>query len=200
MKNGLTTALLALSLLAAITSNTLAQSRTRQRHIPTAGERSLIFIETGIGVGIGKYNATGITTGLSGRFQMPLGSNFTLNASTGFSMGTIKKAYRSGGYYDYYGNYYYDNTGVPATYFWIPVNVGPRYYFAKNLHVGLNLGVDIGVSEVAATSFHFEPGFGYALPLGNGNFFDIGTTFETSFEQGTSIFSFRFAYGLNLGR
>ncbi|MBO0940028.1 hypothetical protein J2I47_26015 [Fibrella sp. HMF5335] len=198
MKNGLTSALLALSLLVSITANTLAQSRTRQRHVPTVGERSLVFLETGIGVGIGKYNATGIATGLGGRFQMPLGSNFTLNAKTGFSMGTIKKAYRYGGYYDYYGYYYASE--YPATYFWIPVNVGPRFYFAKNLHVGLNLGVDIGVSEVAATSFHFEPAFGYALPLANGNVIDFGTTFETSFEQGSSIFNFRFAYGLNLGK
>ncbi|MBO0931137.1 hypothetical protein [Fibrella aquatilis] len=198
MKNASIAALLTLSLLVFVTQHTLAQSRSRQRHIPTVGERSLAFIETGIGVGIGKYNATGIATGLSGRFQMPLGSNFTLNAKTGFSMGTIKKAYRYSGYYDYYGYYYASE--YPATYFWIPVNVGPRYYFAKNLHVGLNLGVDIAASEAAATSFHFEPGFGYALPLANGNFIDFGTTFETSFEQGQSLFNFRFAYGLNLGK
>ncbi len=154
------------------------------------GRNQILFIGTPVGVGVGRYNGTGFQTGFDVRYQHPLGSNITLTAKTGLDFFLVKGRYK-----EYYRYYYGSSSGIS-----IPITIGPRFYIVDGLHAGLNLGVDIGVSRLAATSFHFEPAVGYAIRLGNGNYVDVGTSFITSFGEGSGAFSFNFAYGLNLGR
>lgn len=154
------------------------------------GRSQILFIGTPVGVGVGRCNAIGFVTGLDVRYQHPLGSNFAITGKTGLEVFLVKGKYK-----DYY-RYYYDASGGLG----IPITVGPRYYIVDGLHVGLNLGVDIGVSALAATSFRFEPMTGYVVRLANGNYVDISTSFITSFGEGSGVFSFNFAYGLNVGR
>ena len=154
------------------------------------GKNRLLFIGSPVGVGVGRYNPTGFQTGVDVRYQHPLASNFTITAKTGLEVFLVKGRYRE------YFRYYYD-AGAGLS---IPVTVGPRFYIIDGLHVGLNLGVDIGLSALAATAFRFEPATGYAVRLANGNYVDVTTSFVTSFGEGSGAFLFNFAYGLNLGR
>lgn len=154
------------------------------------GRNQILFVGLPVGVGVGRYNATGFVTGFDVRYQHPLGSNFTLTAKTGLEIFLVKGRYK-----DYYRYYYNSSSGIS-----IPITIGPRFYIVDGLHAGLNFGVDIGVSRLAATSFRFEPAVGYAIKLNNGNYADVGTSFVTSFSEGSGVFSFNFAYGLNLGR
>lgn len=162
----------------------------------------LLFVGSSAGTGVGSYNPTGFVTSLDFRYQQPLGANFCMTARTGGEFFRIKKAFRDTyypGYYSYYGYYGGYYVPGPGSGFSIPVTVGPRYYIVDGLHADLNLGVDIGVTERAATAFRFEPGVGYAIPLANNNYVDLSASFITSFAQGSGAFSFNFAYGLNLG-
>lgn len=154
------------------------------------GREKILFIGTPLAVGVGRYNGTGLVTGFDTRFQLPLASNFVLTGKTGLEVFFVKGKYK-----DYFRYYYDTGTGLS-----IPVTVGPRFYIIDGLHAGLNLGVDIGVTRLAATSFRFEPMVGYAIPLPNGNYVDVGTSFITSFSRGSGAFSFNFAYGINFGR
>ncbi|MVM30520.1 hypothetical protein GO755_10790 [Spirosoma sp. HMF4905] len=154
------------------------------------GRNQVLFIGTPLAVGVGRYNATGFTTGLDIRYQQPLGSNITITGKTGMEFFLVKGRYR-----DDFRYYYGAASGIS-----IPITIGPRFYIIDGLHAGLNLGVDIGVSRIAATAFRFEPAFGYVVRLPNHNYVDIGTSFVTSFGEGSGAFSFNFAYGLNLGR
>ncbi|GAB4014628.1 hypothetical protein EXU85_17940 [Spirosoma sp. KCTC 42546] len=161
-----------------------------QIKVQAQGRNQILFIGTPMAVGVGRYNATGFTTGLDIRYQQPLGANFTITGKTGMEFFLVKGRYR-----DDFRYYYGSASGIS-----IPITVGPRFYIIDGLHAGLNLGVDIGVSRIAATAFRFEPAFGYAIRLPNQNYVDIGTSFVTSFGEGSGAFSFNFAYGLNLGR
>ena len=169
---------------------TLLISLTVPTLVWAQGRNQILFIGTPIGVGVGRYNGTGFVTGLDVRYQHPLGSNFTITGKTGMEFFLVKGRDK-----EYY-RYYYDATSGIS----IPITIGPRFYIVDGLHAGLNLGVDIGVSRLAATSFRFEPAVGYAIRLKNGNYADVGTSFVTSFGLGSGVFSFNFAYGLNLGR
>lgn len=154
------------------------------------GNDKILFVGTPLAVGVGRYNGTGLVTGFDTRFQLPLGSNFALTGKTGLEVFFIKGKYK-----EYY-RYYYDAAAGLS----IPIALGPRFYIVDGLHTDLNVGVDIGVSRLAATSFRFEPMAGYAIPLSNGHYIDVGASFVTSFSSGSGAFSFNFAYGLNLGR
>ncbi|GAB3957623.1 hypothetical protein GCM10028805_50670 [Spirosoma harenae] len=154
------------------------------------GRNQILFIGTQAGVGVGRYNGTGFQTGLDFRYQHLLGSKFTITAKTGAEFFLVKGRYK-----EYYRYYFDTASGIS-----IPITFGPRFYIVDGLHVGLNLGVDIGVSQLAATSFRFEPGAGYAIRLPNRDYIDVGTSFITSFGQGSGLFSFNFAYGVNFGR
>ncbi|GAB4025472.1 hypothetical protein [Spirosoma gilvum] len=154
------------------------------------GRNRILFIGTPVAVGVGRYNGTGFQTGLDIRYQQPLGANFAITGKTGMEYFLVKGRYK-----DYYRYYYNTASGIS-----IPITVGPRFYIIDGLHAGLNFGVDIGVSQLATTAFRFEPMFGYAIRLANGSYVDVGTSFITSFSQGSGAFSFNFAYGLNFGR
>lgn len=165
------------------------------------GNNSLLFVGSSAGIGVGSYNPTGFVTSLDLRYQQPIATNFSVTARTGGEFFLIKKAFR----YTYvplysygYGYSWYYEQG-PGSGFSIPLTVGPRYYIANGLHADLNLGVDIGVTAVAATAFRFELGMGCAIPLANSKYMDLSASFITSFARGSGAFSFNFAYGLNLG-
>ncbi|UYZ63492.1 hypothetical protein [Hymenobacter weizhouensis] len=162
----------------------------RPRAVHAQGGQHVLFLGSELGVGVGRYNGIGLLTGPDIRYQLPLGRQFALTARTGLDVFFVK-----GRYSEYYRYYYGPTTGLS-----IPVTVGPRFYIVEGLHTSLNLGVDIGVNRLTTTSFHFEPGVGYALPVGKGNYVDLGTSFGTSFSQGSGVFLFTFAYGLNLNR
>jgi hypothetical protein len=163
---------------------------TASTEVWAQGRNQILFIGTPIAVGVGRYNGTGFQTGLDIRYQHPLGSNFTITGKTGLEFFLVKGRYK-----EYYRYYYGTSSGIS-----IPITIGPRFYIIDGLHAGLNLGVDIGVSRLAATSFRFEPAVGYAIRLPNRNYVDVGTSFITSFSEGSGAFSFNFAYGLNFGR
>ncbi|UFH53329.1 hypothetical protein [Spirosoma sp. KNUC1025] len=179
MKRYIQISLLLLLVFSGIRTTALAQGRNQ-----------ILFIGTPLAVGVGRYNATGFTTGLDIRYQHPLGANFTITGKTGMEFFLVKGRYK-----DDFRYYYGTASGIS-----IPITVGPRFYIIDGLHAGLNFGVDIGVSMIAATAFRFEPAFGYAIRLPNHNYVDVGTSFVTSFGEGSGAFSFNFAYGLNFGR
>ncbi|WP_420151228.1 hypothetical protein [Spirosoma sp.] len=154
------------------------------------GRSQILFVGTPLAVGVGRYNAVGFQPSFDIRYQHPLGANFTITAKTGLDIFLIKSKYK-----DYFRYYYNSTAGIS-----IPITVGPRFYIVDGLYAGLNLGVDIGVNSIALTSFRFEPGFGYAIRLANKNYVDMGTSFVTSFSEGSGAFSFNFAYGVNLGK
>lgn len=158
--------------------------------VQAQGRNQALFIGTPVGVGVGRYNAIGFQTGLDIRYQHPLGSNFTITGKTGLEVFLVKGRYKE------YFQYYYGSSGGLS----IPITIGPRFYIIDGFHVGLNVGVDIGLSAIAATSFRFEPMTGYVIRLANGNYVDASTSFITSFGEGSGVFSFNFAYGLNVGR
>lgn len=161
-----------------------------QTKVHAQGRNQILFVGTPLAVGVGRYNAVGFQPGFDLRYQQPLGSGFNVTIKTGLDIFLIKSKYRE------YFRYYFDTTtGIS-----IPITVGPRFYIVDGLYAGLNLGVDIGVNSIALTSFRFEPGFGYAIRLANKNYVDMGTSFITSFSEGSGAFSFNFAYGVNLGR
>lgn len=168
----------------------LLLSVSASTQVRAQGRNQVLFIGLPVGVGVGRYNGTGFQTGFDVRYQHPLGSNFTITGKTGLEFFLLKSRYK-----DYYRYYYGTTSGIS-----IPITVGPRFYIVDGLHAGLNFGVDIGVSQLAATSFRFEPAVGYAIRLKNGNYADVGTSFITSFSTGSGAFSFNFAYGLNFGR
>lgn len=161
-----------------------------QTQVRAQGRNRILFVGLPVGVGVGRYNGTGFVTGFDVRYQHPLGSNFTITGKTGLEIFLVKGRYK-----EYYRYYYGSSSGIS-----IPITVGPRFYIVDGLHAGLNFGVDIGVSRLAATSFRFEPAVGYAIRLNNGNYADVGTSFVTSFGEGSGVFSFNFAYGLDFGR
>ncbi|MBD2754327.1 hypothetical protein [Spirosoma validum] len=161
-----------------------------QTQVYAQGRNQILFVGTPLAVGVGRYNAVGFQPSFDIRYQHPLGSNFTVTAKTGLDIFLVKSKYR-----EYFRYYYNTTTGIS-----IPITVGPRVYIVDGLYAGLNLGVDIGVNSIALTSFRFEPGFGYAIRLANKNYVDMGTSFITSFSEGSGAFSFNFAYGVNLGR
>jgi hypothetical protein len=161
-----------------------------QTVVRAQGRNRILFVGTPLAVGVGRYNAVGFQPSFDLRYQQPLGSNFTITAKTGLDIFLIKSKYR-----DYFRYYFDTTTGIS-----IPITVGPRVYIIDGLYANLNLGVDIGVNSIALTSFRFEPGFGYVVRLANKNYVEMGTSFITSFSEGSGAFSFNFAYGVNLGR
>lgn len=152
-------------------------------------DQRLLVVGATPGLGIGQYNGVGLSGGIDLRYQHPLAGNLTLTAKTGFEAFRVKSRY-----VEYYRQNYQVVTG-----FSVPITVGPRYYFFKGLYGGLNLGVDISVSKLAATSFRFEPAVGAVVPLPSGRYVDVGTSFVTSFSRGSGIYSFTVAYGLGWG-
>lgn len=159
--------------------------------VQAQGQDKILFSGLDLGVGVGTYNAIGLGLEVPRfRFQIPLASNFTLMGSTGLSLGFLKSRYK-----EYY-RYYYDKTTTLA----IPLTVGPRFYIINGFYTGLNLGVEIGLNDLTATSFLFNPNSGYVLPLSNGDYIDLGVGFATSFSSGSGFFNFTFAYGLNFDK
>lgn len=152
-------------------------------------DKQLLYLGTGLGLGVGRYNDLDLSTGLNLRFQQPLGAGFSLTARTGGDFSVVKGKEK-----DYYRYYYGTTSG-----FSIPLTVGPRFYIVDGLHTDLNVGVDLGVTELTSTSLHFEPAVGYTLPLANSHYLDLGISLITSFEQGSGVFSFNLAYAFNLG-
>lgn len=138
------------------------------------------------GLGIGLYNGIGLSGGIDLRYQHPLVNHLTITVKTGLEAFRIKSRYT-----EYYRQNYQTVTGLS-----VPITVGPRYYVHKGMYGGLNLGADISVSKLAATSFRFEPAVGAVVPLPSGRYVDVGTSVVTSFSRGSGVYLFTVAYGL----
>lgn len=155
-------------------------------HSPAQNNQRLVLVGLTPGLGIGVYNGIGLSAGLDLRYQHPIAPNLALTAKTGIDVFRVKSRYA-----EQFRQQYKTTAG-----FSIPLTVGPRYYFPKGLYTGLNVGADIGVSKLAVTSFRFEPSVGMLVPLRAGRYLDVGTSVNTSFNRGSGVFSFNFAYGL----
>ncbi|GHB70593.1 hypothetical protein GCM10007390_25390 [Persicitalea jodogahamensis] len=80
----------------------------------------------------------------------------------------------------------------------LPVIVGARYYLPavlKGLHADLGLGRDFAVTKTIRGTFRVEPGFGYTLTLGNGQFMDFSAVYVSGLQPGTNIAGLSIAYG-----
>lgn len=159
-----------------------------------------------------KGNGLNYGLGLNAKLQYPIAPNLALTAKVGAEYYKIS-AYSYGLGYPIlgYGNdlltgwgfntpqyqtqfYYYETQGVS-----LPLTVGARYYtpaVLEGLHVDLNGGVDVAVSETMRTTFRLEPNVGYTLTLGNGRFLDISLVYINALQPRTGIVGVSFAYGI----
>ncbi|GAB3560288.1 hypothetical protein [Spirosoma fluminis] len=140
------------------------------------------------GLGIGLYNGVGLSGGLDIRYQRPWRNTWAFTAKTGLEVLLIK-----GRYAEQFRKTYQTSTGLS-----IPATVGVRRYWLKGIHTDLNVGVDVGISAITVTAFRFEPMVGMMISLPTGGYLDIGSSVTTSFERGSGIYAFTFAYGLLL--
>lgn len=184
-------------------------------YLPSAfGQAADKIIYGGVNLthGVGPYNSVNLGAGISGRIQYPLTPTVALTAKLGLEVYRVTNTFLYSSSYLGYGyniitgfgfntlyyNYYpydYAATGIN-----IPFSFGPRVYLTSNFHADLGIGVDIAANEVLTSDLHVEPGIGYTLPLSNGNFVDVNTSYFTSFARGSGAFTIGIAYGLKFNR
>ena len=161
-----------------------------QASVLAQDNNQILFVGLQAGYGIIPASVIGPLAGIDVHYQYPLGSDFVLTGRSGLETFAVKDQYKA--VFDYY---YGTTTGLS-----VPITVGARYYVYDGLYAALNLGVDIGRSGLAANGLRYEPAFGYALPLPNGDYIDFSTSFITSFRAGNGLFSAGVTYGFNFSR
>ncbi|MBC8154860.1 MAG: hypothetical protein H7Z72_18340 [Bacteroidetes bacterium] len=179
---------------------------------PALGQATDKIIYGGVALlkNVGRYNAANVGVGFSGRYQYPLTPTVSVTGKLGLEVYRVNYSfynystynvtsynYTTGGYYSipYYYNYSYENRGTAIV---IPFSFGLRVYLTDKVHADLNVGVAIAVNGNATSDLRVEPGVGYTLPLGNGRFLDLNTSYFTSFARGSGAFTISAAYSLNL--
>ena len=163
--------------------------------------------------GVGRSNGISYGVGVSGRFQYPLTPRVALTAKLGLEMYRITglflvpTTYLGYGYNGITGFGF--NTIYNTSYLYptretgynVPITFGPRVYLTRQVHVDLNVGVDIAANESMVSVLHLEPGVGYTLPLPhNGGVLDLTAGYFTSLARGSGVFAIGAAYGLKLSR
>ncbi len=173
-------------------------------------DKTIIFAGTDALRGVGQTTLD-LGAGVNARFHYPIVPNLALTAKLGaeyFKMSGYGYGFNSAGLaYGYspvtgwgfnrveprLGITYYETTGVV-----LPVVVGVRYYLtalAKGLHIDVNLGRDFAVTETMVGTLRVEPGIGYTLTLGNGQFIDFSALSISGLKPGTNIVGLSVAYG-----
>ncbi|GAB3919445.1 hypothetical protein [Larkinella terrae] len=172
----------------------------------------LVFGGVALEHGVGRYNPITFGAGAIAQFQYPLSPVFAVTAKGGVEVFRINfsslnpYAYLGYGYNPISGfgfntlymNYAMRNDRVMGVS--VPLCVGPRAYLTNRLHADVLVGADVGASEVMRTSLRFEPGIGYLLPLPQGRFLDVNSSYCTSFGRGSGVVSLGVSYGIRIGR
>ena len=176
-------------------------------------DKKILYVGADLLRGVGKYNGLGFGAGMNARLQYPLIPNLALTAKVGVEYYKIAyygylPGYSSLGYgyniitgwgfntYNYIPGLTYSDESYGLS---LPVTVGPRLYLPavlKGLHTDLNVGADVAATKTMLTSLHVSPGVGYTLPLANGHFLDVTTSFVTNFKRGNGVVGLSVAYGL----
>ena len=163
--------------------------------------------------GVGRSNGINYGLSVSGRFQYPLTPRVALTAKLGLEIYQITGLYVvPTGYLGYgynaitgfgFNTWYYNAYLYPTreTGYNVPITVGPRVYLTGQVHVDMNVGVDIAANESMVSVLHLEPGIGYTLLLPhNGGVLDLTAGYFTSLARGSGVFAIGAAYGLKLAR
>lgn len=149
-----------------------------------ASSKRTISLSADAGFYLFSHWVSGTQLNVLAQAQFPIAHKFAVTTTTGIGIAPAKAFYRQSLKEAY---------GISAGKY-LPLWIGGRYYFYKNLHADVDLGADVKISQLASTQFHFSPGIGYAVPVGKSGFFNASTHYITGFKRGTSSFDLRFGY------
>ncbi|SMO51950.1 hypothetical protein [Solitalea koreensis] len=120
-----------------------------------------VGFETGLTVG-NLNDVYGTLFGGSLRYEMPFGAKLSGMLSAGYTSFIPKEDFKD----------VTDAFGV------IPVKAGAKYYFSSNFYGSGELGAGFGTGDNSSTSFIYSPGIGYAFPVADEKFVDLGLRYE----------------------
>lgn len=123
--------------------------------------------------------------GGSGKAELPVSAAFDITLTAG--------------YISYYYDQPYKNalkaTGGDTYLGFVPLKVGGKYYFSRNVYGEGEIGARIGTNKSTGTAFIYAPGLGLSYPVGNKHDLDFGVRFEGWTEDSNvQQFVFRLAY------
>ena len=126
-----------------------------------ADNRRLFSIGFETGLTVGDLNDHyGTLFGGSLRYEMPFGERLSGMLSAGYTSFIAKSEFKG------------ISNGV------IPIKVGGKYYLNGDFYGSAELGAGFGTGDNSSTSFIFAPGVGYAFPVADDKFIDLGLRYE----------------------
>jgi len=169
-----------LAAVALIGAALLFASKVKAQTTPANAVRLGIGVDAGIPTGRAS-NSSNLELGGTARLQYGLSNNFALTLTSG--------------YYDLIGKQNPNNNRYYKGYQIVPVKIGVKEFFAKDLYVGAEAGVGFVTTVGGHSKLDLSPTLGWA-----NNHWDVGVHYDNFSGQGFSygLLGLRLAYGFGL--
>jgi hypothetical protein len=155
----------------------------------SSGAKLGVGLEFGLPVG-DFAEGTSIGFGGSGKAEIPLTSDFNFTLTAGYITYYLEKPYRD----------FFKAIGSDPYLGYVPLKVGGKYYFSRNVYTEAEVGASIGTNNSSGTAFIYAPGLGVSFPVNNMHDVDFGIRYESWSKNGSNIgqVAFRLAYTFGL--